>query len=116
MARSRVVRFDALRSLAFGSIGANYAAIGTQINQLARLVAIKNNTDAVLLLSFDGTTDNDVLMATTGQVLDFTANKTMDDGAGSYFIEKGTTIYVKHAGVAPTSGSIYVTVVYGKGD
>jgi len=100
---------ETLRSLAFGSIGANYAAVGTALAEPSRILIIQNLTDAILLFSFDGTNDHLILNTLTSVVIDITANKTSSNG---FSIAKGTTIYVKRSGV-PTTGSVYVSSFYG---
>lgn len=101
--------FDPLRSLAFGSIGASYAAIGTALTRPARLIKIDNLTDATLLFSIDGTSDHTVIPANGFLLLDIATNQ--EDTQG-FEIATGTSFYVKESGT-PTSGSVYVTVVVG---
>ena len=103
---------DALRTAAFGAIGANYTAVGPVFAFPMRLISIKNLTDAVLLFSYDGVTDHEIVANQTGIVLDLCANSVNSQGA---FIANGTTIYVKQSGV-PTSGAVYVSCYYGFGD
>lgn len=100
---------EPLRSLAFGSIGAGYTAIGTPLAHPARIVKIKNLTDADLLISWDGVHDHDVIPARSGDIVDETANKANEEG---WYVAVGTQFYVKQLGV-PGSGSIYVAVQYG---
>jgi hypothetical protein len=103
------VQFDTLRSLAFGSISGTYAAIGTAFTRPARMIKISNQTNADMFISFDGTNNHD-LVASNGFVLyDYNSNMSAQ---GGYFMQKaGTVVYVKQVS-APTSGSVYVTVIY----
>lgn len=103
---------DVLRSSAFGAIGAGYTAVGTVFLHPMRIVSIKNLTNAVLLFSFDGVNDHEVVPAGAGVVWDFCTNRYGDAGA---VIGVGTTIYVKESGV-PTSGAAYVSCFYGFGE
>ena len=100
---------ETLRSLAFGSIGAAYTAIGTATSLPAHLIQVQNLTDAVLLFSIDGVNDHFVLPASGFILLDITTNKTETQG---FFLKQGTTFYVKESGT-PTTGSVYVSVFTG---
>lgn len=115
MAQGVRVTFEALRSSAFGSIGAGYTIIGTAFTSPTRIMTITNLTDVTLLFSFDnGVTDHDVLPAGAGKVYDFTANTSVS--AGTPFFETGGSVYVKRASGAPTLGAVYVSVEYCQGD
>ena len=112
MAYSHAVRFlaEGVRSLAFGSIGAAYMGVGTAIDNPARIIVIQNLTDEQLMFSFDGVNDH-LTLPTLGQiVLDLTANKTREQG---FYLGEGDRLYVKEV-VTPTSGSVYLSVFYGK--
>lgn len=103
------LRMEALRSLAFGSMGAAYVAVGTAIDNPARMIIIDNFTDADLMISFTGNTDHMVIKANSGKVIDGASNKTTDDG---FFFTVGTRLHVKNIGT-PTTGSVYFTSIYG---
>lgn len=109
---SKVVRFDEIRSLAFGSISGTYAKLGTANLHLGRILKILNNTDADIFISFDGTTDNDFIPSKAFCLYDLTAN--LFPGT-EYVLERGTQMWVKQS-TAPTSGSVYATIVYGQGE
>ena len=100
---------ETLRSLAFGAIGANYAAIGTAFNNPIRILKIQNLTDATLLFSFDGAADHDILPSGGFMLLDIASNKEYEN---VFCIPIGALIYVKRSGV-PTTGSVYITSFYG---
>ena len=102
---------ETLRSLAFGSIGAAYAGIGTALDEPSRMLIIQNLTDAALLFSFDGVNDHLILNTEVSLVMDVTTNKSSVQGL---YFSAGTRIYVKRSGV-PTSGSVYVSSFYGSG-
>lgn len=97
------------RSLAFGSIGAAYAGVGTAMTQKIRILYVFNQTDALLQFSFDGVNDHFVLPSLGYILLDITANKTREQG---FFLGEGQRVYVKRIGT-PTSGSVYVSTFYG---
>lgn len=100
--------FEALRTLAFGSIGASYAAVGTATTGHIRVVTFVNSTDQDVLISLDGVTDHLRLYTGSFQLFDLTTNKVKDDG---FFIPVGTTFYAKRAAGAPTLGNVWIEVI-----
>jgi hypothetical protein len=104
------IAFEALRSLAFGGIGANYAAVGTAAPNPIRIIKISNDTDADLLVSFNGVADHDFVAAGSFVLYDYGSNKA--DPAGYLEQPAQTTVYVKEAAGAATVGSVYITMVY----
>lgn len=109
---SNICRFDALRSLAFGSISGTYAALGTAFSHAMRAFRISNATDGDILISFDGTTDNLFLPANSFVLYDVASD---DDPIDEFRISNRTQIYVKQS-TAPTSGAVYLEAMYGKGE
>lgn len=112
MAYGTRVRFEELRELAFGGIGVNYAAVGGATNDHTRLVAMYNTTDTDLYLSLNGATNHLRLASGSGKVFDLTTNKVRDDGL---FVDQGTVFYVKRASGAPSTGEIWIEVMYADG-
>ncbi len=110
MQNSLRLKLEPLKSLAFGSIGADYMGIGTSIENPARLIILQNFTDADLLFSIDAIEDHFILKSYSSLTLDVTTNKTLEEG---FFFEKGTRFYVKESGT-PTVGTVYVTSIYGE--
>lgn len=110
---SIIVSVDALRSLAFGSIGATYLPLGTPFGHPMRIIKIVNTTNADMVISFDGTNDNDYIPAGSFALYDLSANE--DNGSAGWFFRVGTQVYVKYNS-APSSGSVFVTTLYGKGE
>lgn len=104
---STVLKWDTLRSLAFGSISGTYAAVGTSFTYPARIVKVINNTNADLTVSIDGTNDNDLVPAGGFFLYDCGTNR--GNASPEMAIQEGTQIYVKGS---PTSGSAYVVVLY----
>lgn len=104
------LKFEPLRSLAFGSIGATYTAVGTPTEHPMRQFFIQNLTDQLLIFSFDGINDHFVLPVNGFWIEDITTNKSQDIG---FYIAQNTTLYVKRSAGAATSGSVYFTVTYG---
>ena len=109
---SNIVRVDAWRSLAFGSIGLTYVPIGVPLDHAMRLLHFINNTDGDLAISFDGTTDNLFIPANAFILYDLTNNQDLNE---SFRYEKGTQLYVKYLTI-PTTGDLYLIAIYGKGE
>jgi len=107
--RATRARFEAIRTLAYGSIGASYAQIGTPIVNPARLIKVDNLTNATLMFSTNGLLDQFVLPSGGFMLIDICSDKTHDDGL---FLPTGEGMFVKEIGT-PTSGSVYFTVMYG---
>jgi hypothetical protein len=109
MASSIQLRADAQRSLAFGSIGAGYTAIGTPFAFAMRIMLMQNLTDATLQFSFTGNTDHFVLAPSSSVLFDVASDQVQTLG---FYIQAGTRMFVKQIG-APTTGSVYLSVFYG---
>lgn len=112
MAYGRVAKFDELRTVAFGGIGAAYAAVGAATTDYTRLVSFFNSTDADVTVSLDGVTDHIRVASGSGQVFDIATNRVKDDGL---FIPEGTTFYVKRSVGAPTTGNFWIQVLKATG-
>lgn len=112
MAYGTRAAFEPVREVAFGSIGASYAAVGSAITDHARLIRIVNTTDAQVYISVDGTNNHIRMAANSFFILDFSANKVRDDGL---FLPVGTIFYAKRVSAAPTSGALWAEVVYAQG-
>lgn len=109
---AKKVYFDTLRSLAFGSISATYAAVGTPFTVEARIICFTNKTQGDMILSVDNTNVDGQILVPAGsfKLYDLTANLVpgKDD---NFVIAKGTQFYVKQV-TAPVSGSVYIENVY----
>lgn len=103
---------EPLRSAVYSSITNSLAALGSPLAHPARVLFFTNGTNATVYLSF--TTDNNqfALLAGSSLTLDVTTNKSFDDGL--YFVV-GTQPYIAYA-TAPTSGYVYLSIVYGTTD
>jgi hypothetical protein len=106
------VQFDAVREVAFGGIGAAYAAVGAATSDYTRLVRFVNGTDADVYVSLDNATDHLRVAANSFVLLDLTANKVKDNG---FFIANLTTFYVKRVSGAPSSGTFWIEVMSAAG-
>lgn len=102
--------FEPLRSLPYTSLSGSYVALGPSYSEPARMIKFTNETDADVTLSFDGTTDQDIVPAGTSQVYDFCSNRTTTPN--DLLVQPlGTICYVSTSG-SPTMGSVYLTVMY----
>lgn len=107
---TQVVQFETLRSIANGSISGSYAAIGTPFLYPCRMLCIINNTDGDMFISDDGTNNKMFVPKNSFRIYDFNTNRVLKD---QYFSQQvGTQLYVKQSS-APTTGSVYVEVIYG---
>lgn len=109
---SNVVRFDAIRSIGEASITASYQPLGPLLGHMMRLLHFINGTNGDMMISFDGVTDNAAVLAGTFALYDLTSN---EDHNESFRYEKNTQLYIKYI-TAPSTGTFYVTAVYGKGE
>jgi hypothetical protein len=107
------VKFENIRSLAFGSITTSYVAVGDQVDNPVRMIAIDNLSNANLLVSFDGVNDHTVVPAISGRVFDYASNRVGPEDRLEQPVN--TQVYVKREGGAPSSGSVYVTVMFASG-
>lgn len=105
------VRFAPMLSIASGSITASYTTLGT-VTQPGRLVTFINDTDADVLISFNASDDNIFLQAGSGQIFDFETNAV--DSQNNFALAVNTVVSIKYASGAPTTGSVYVELVYSK--
>ncbi len=104
------VRYEVLRSLGFASISTAYAGVGLPFTNPIRILKVTNLTDSNLLVSFNGIDNHDVVVANGAYVYDYCTNKT--DSAGMLEQSVGERLYVKSENGDPTSGNVYVTLVY----
>ena len=110
MSNTQLVQFDTLRSLAFGSISASYAAVGTVLLYPARLIVFTNQTNGDLFVSTDGSTNMLFLAANTFKLFDLSTNRLNVDQM--FVLPAGTQFYTKQS-TAPTSGALYIEILYG---
>jgi hypothetical protein len=110
MSGTQQAKFDTLRSLAFGSISGTYAAVGTKLTYPARLLVITNGTNGDLFLSTDGSNDMLFLAQNSFKLFDLSTNRLNVDQM--FVVPAATQFYVKQS-TAPSSGSVYIEVIYG---
>ena len=110
MAYPKRLRLDAVRSAAFGAIGAAYSAVGVALTDPCRIFCLTNLTDADVFFSVDGVTDHFIVPSNSFKLIDVSANKIRDEG---FFLPEGTVFYVVRVAGAPTTGSVYIEVLHG---
>lgn len=104
------VRFETLRSIAFGSISGAFAAVGTPLSNPARLIILTNQTNADMIVSFDGVNNHIYILSASAIILDLGSNRI--GPVDQLELGSNTQIYVKQAAGAPASGSVYASVIY----
>ncbi len=110
MSNAQSIRLNSIpvQAVAFGSVASSFTAMGVAMPEPIRILKVNNSTNADVYISFDGTTVNDVIVASSGMVIDVTTNKSIDQGM---FLAKGTIVYLKYVS-APTSGNVYLSAYY----
>jgi len=109
---AKKVKFDTLRSLAFGGISAVYAPIGAAFTVEPRLICITNNTDGDLIVSDDNTVVAGKLFLAKGSFKLFDLTSNIIPGKDDAFcMAIGTIMYAKQV-TAPGVGSIYIELIY----
>ena len=101
-------RAEEIRELAFGSIVAGYTILGGAYENPISKIYVVNNTDALLMFSFQGSTEDHFALPAQGfLLLDITVDSNPD------YLPVGAALYVKRI-ETPTSGSVYFTTFYGR--
>ena len=112
---SNRVKFEPVRYLAAGSIGALFpTAVGLPFAHPVRLIHINNLTDVDLLFSFDGVVSHGVIAARGFVLYDYGSNKA--DAVGFLEQSVGERVYVQAITVLPSLNGVYVTVMYASQD
>jgi len=101
---------DVLRTLGFGSLASTFTAVGGPFAYQARIICFTNTTNEDVIFSMDGVTSQLIVPAGSFKLFDITMNHrpvNMDD----FCFAIGTQWYVKYVS-APSSGAVYIEVVY----
>lgn len=105
-------QLEPLRTLAFGSISATYAAVGTPFANPSRLICFTNNTDGDLIFSRDpALVAGEIFIASGGFKLFDIATNARRVNQDDLVFEVGTQWYVKQV-TAPTEGDVYIETLY----
>ena len=108
---SQIVRVDAIRVKAAGSINGTYSTLGSAFAHPMRLICITNTTDALLTFSFDTINDNLIVPSNGFKLFDLATNR--NDPDTNFFFIINTQVYVKGS---PSTGSVYLETIYGQGE
>ena len=95
-------QFFPSKSVAFGSVTANYTAIGSALGHNACIVIITSTLNQPVWVSFDGVNDNIFQLGTA-----FQQAKVLDLKASGLVLSGDTVIYVKAVSALPTAGVLY---------
>jgi hypothetical protein len=125
---SNIVRIDQIRGIQGPDITSSYRGLGfdytathppTQapFTHMMRVLHFINDTNGVLMISFDGVTDNAIVLPNSFVLYDLTSDQ---DDNESFRYQAGTELFVKYL-VAPTpqtvsTNTLYLVAVYGKGE
>jgi hypothetical protein len=104
------VRYEPLRSVAFGTITTVYEPVGLPFVNPVRILKVTNLTNQPIFVSINGINDHDIVAANGFFLYDYSSNRS--DAAGLLEQPQGDRIYVRAEGTLPDTGNIYVTVVY----
>lgn len=104
------VRYEPLRSIGFGAITSSYQAVGSPFANPVRILKVTNLTNQPMLISLNSIDNHDIVAANGFFLYDYASNRA--DAAGLLEQPQGDRIYIKAATTLPTTGNIYVTVVY----
>jgi len=110
MSIGKQLRVETCRELAGASILATYTPIGTGTTRPNSIIHVQNFTNAAIWISYDGINDHFPIAAGSFLLLDVTTNHPTESGL---FLSVGTQFYAKQLGI-PSSGSVYVSLYYGK--
>jgi hypothetical protein len=104
------VRYEPLRSIAFGAITTSYQGVGLPFANPVRILKVTNLTNQPMLISLNGIDDHDIVAENGFFLYDYSSNRA--DAAGLLEQPQGDRIYVRTPSTLPTVGNLYVTVVY----
>jgi hypothetical protein len=97
---------DTLRSIDSSTFSGSYQAVGSVLPYPVRIVKFTNQSLVDVLVSWDGSTDNEIIPASGFLLLDVSSNR---ETANQCAIPAKTQFYVK--GTAST-GLFYISVYY----
>ena len=101
--------FEAIRTLAFGSISGAYASVGVPTTREIRAFCISNNTQGDMYFTTDTGEDQMFLAAGSFRLYDVQANIGPTDD--KFVFPVGTQFSVKQI-TAPVSGGVYIELIY----
>ena len=101
---------DTVREVPSGILGVAYTQVGASFTHPTRIVIFQNYTDTGVMFSTNGVNDWLPLTPNGYLVLDVASNKTSTQG---FSFPEGATFYVRQLGAPATTGSVYISTVYG---
>ena len=101
---------DALRTVSHTGISGSYAAVGGPQQHAARIICFTNTTDADVIFSMDGSTDQLIVTAGGFKLFDISTNH-RPTGQDDYCFSVGIQWYVKEV-ASVSKGSVYIEIVY----
>lgn len=110
---AQTVRAMLVKTLDNASIGSSYQRVADRTTHPLRIPLIQNLTDALLMFSFDAVNDHFPLAAGASLIIDFNTNQNQVNSGLTLGI--GTALWVRTIG-SPTSGSVYFSGFYAKGE
>lgn len=102
--------YEPIRTTAFGAITSGFLPVGTSFVHPVRLAFITNNTNADIIVSYDGVTSHSFIPMMSGRAIDYCSDRA--DKGGSLDQPANTIVYIKYNTAAPTSGAFYFELVY----
>ena len=109
------VKFDTVRTTAFGAISGTYAFVGAAYTHSLKLVHIINNTDGDMILSLDGATDQIFVPAASFVLYDLSTNSPPVSVNDTFELPRGTRFSIKQS-TAPTLGAVWINAIYSSGE
>lgn len=114
---SNIVRFNAIINVARSAVTGSYTTFGSAFAHAMRVLHFTNDSNATFMLSFDGSTDNIILLPDGFVLYDLTSDQ---DSNETFRYEKGSQLWIKalEAGsdVVGQTNAVYCSLVYGKGE
>ena len=101
--------FEPIKTLGFAGISGAYASVGDPSSNEIRVFKISNNTAGDLYFTTDTGEDQIFLSAGSFTLYDVQANIGPPDD--KFVLPKGTQFSVKQI-TAPTSGAVYIEIIY----
>lgn len=108
-AKSVVLEYAEMAIFDSSTLNGSFQAIGSPLAQPGLIVKMVNNSDADVIVSTDGTTDNDICVAGGFWLYDCAANK---QAGPTMAAPVGRQYYI--SGTAGMGGNIYLVVQHAK--
>lgn len=92
------VRANALITFNSAGLTGTYQSINSSgLTEDAKILRVINDSDADITISYDGVTDNDIILANTEVIFDFQSNneRAGNSASGKYVVRRGQQFYVK---------------------